>query len=130
MGRRRNRDPTFFAGAVFARSAPITTSAEELRSTRGIELASALGSPVGDERTAAELRGAAKAILHSYLRVVLDDEQDPTVRMETGGVVSDTDPAQCTSPGRPLSPRISTMRASTSGRRTCCLRSPICASPL
>jgi hypothetical protein len=94
MGRRRNRDPTFFAGAVFARSQPVKTSAEELRSTSGIELASALGSPIGDERTAAELRSAAKAILHSYLRIALDDEQDPTVRIETRSAVTDTDLAQ------------------------------------
>jgi hypothetical protein len=94
MGRRRNRDPTFFAGAVFARSTPVRTSAEELRSRSGIELASALGSPIGNERTAAELRAAAQAILHSYLRIALDDEQDPTVRIETRSAVPDTDPAQ------------------------------------
>jgi len=92
MARRRTADPSFFAGAVFARDSGIQKSAAELHAASRVELASPLGSPVSGEDEEADLRRAANAILTSYLASALRDDEQPTARIETRSAVPEADP--------------------------------------
>lgn len=93
MARRRVADPSFFAGAVFARDIGIQQSAAELHAASWVELGSPLGSRLSDEDEEADLRRAANAILRSYLPPALGDYDQPTARVETRSAVPESDPA-------------------------------------
>lgn len=93
MSRRRSADAQFFAGAVFARTLGITESASELRQSSGVELGSALGSPISDEDLSADLRRAAIAVLESYLRTATANGQEASARLETRGSIPEEEPS-------------------------------------
>jgi SMODS-associated and fused to various effectors sensor domain len=88
--RRRGAPPPFFAGAVLRRVAGFENAAAELaRATGGINLGTALGAHVSSEDFAADLRGAANAILDAYLETEL--EGAPAIRIETRGEVPNSE---------------------------------------
>lgn len=93
MARRRIADPSFFAGAIFAREHDVPTSVAELHAASGVELGAALGSPLSAEDHDADLRHAANSVLRAYLRTALAQSESPTARLETRSVVPEGDPA-------------------------------------